>query len=189
LVLKENANNEKDCAHQRSEHYEVDSRTSVHWITPNIAEYNQSGTIAASPKPISHHADHYPSREGSGRHLRHSTTDRMRIDPRNSLLESVPSVPKDFEVRATKIFKSLLPLPQQEEGCRQLCHRWASFPGIIKHVFSWQPGAVESGPAIADGAALFGHGSGRAYHGPSNDFSLTNVCVEAALLPNTLHRR
>ena len=90
---KENANNEKDCAHQRSEHYEVDSRTSVHWITPNIAEYNQSGTIAASPKPISHHADHYPSREGSGRHLRHSTTDRMRIDPRNSLLESVPSVP------------------------------------------------------------------------------------------------
>ena len=29
---------------------------------------------------------------------------------------------------------------------------------------------VESGPAVADGAALFGHGSGRAYHGPSKDF-------------------
>jgi hypothetical protein len=44
-------------------------------------------------KPISDNADHYPSREGSGRHLRDSTTDRMRIDPRNSLLESVPCVP------------------------------------------------------------------------------------------------
>jgi hypothetical protein len=57
-------------------------------------------------KPISHNADHYPSREGSGRQLRHSTTDRMRIDPGNSLLESVPSVPQEFEVRATKIYPS-----------------------------------------------------------------------------------
>ena len=49
---------------------------------------------------------------------------------------------------------------------------------------------VESGPAVADGAALFGHGNGRAYHGPSNDFvPLTNVYVEAASQPNTLHRR
>jgi hypothetical protein len=30
----------------------------------------------------------------------------MRIDPRNSLLESVPSVPQEFEVRATKIYPS-----------------------------------------------------------------------------------
>ena len=57
-------------------------------------------------KPISYNADHYPSRERSGRHLRQSTTDRMRIDPRNSLHESVPSVPQEFEVRATKIYPS-----------------------------------------------------------------------------------
>jgi putative SOS response-associated peptidase YedK len=57
-------------------------------------------------KPISHNADHYPSRERSGRHLRQSTTDRMHIDPRNSLHESVPSVPQEFEVRATKIYPS-----------------------------------------------------------------------------------
>jgi hypothetical protein len=57
-------------------------------------------------KPISHNADHYPSRERSGRHLRQSTTDQMRIDPRNSLHESVPSVPQEFEVRATKIYPS-----------------------------------------------------------------------------------
>jgi hypothetical protein len=30
----------------------------------------------------------------------------MRKDPRNSLLESVPSVPQEFEVRATKIYPS-----------------------------------------------------------------------------------
>jgi hypothetical protein len=57
-------------------------------------------------KPISHHADHYPSREGSGHHLRHSTTDRIRIDPCNSLFESVSGVPQEFEVRATKIYPS-----------------------------------------------------------------------------------
>jgi hypothetical protein len=63
-------------------------------------------TVVGSPNPISHHADRYPSREGSGRHLRHSTTGRMRINPRNSLFESVPSVLQDFEVRATKIYPS-----------------------------------------------------------------------------------
>jgi hypothetical protein len=30
----------------------------------------------------------------------------MRIDPRNSLLESIPSVPQEFEVRASKIYPS-----------------------------------------------------------------------------------
>ena len=43
---------------------------------------------------------------------------------------------------------------------------------------------VESGPAVADGAALFGHGNGRAYHGPSTDFvPLTNDYVDAASQP------
>jgi hypothetical protein len=66
----------------------------------------KSNDAVGSQKPIPHHPDRYPSREGSGRHLRHSTTDRMRIDPRNSLLESIPSVPQEFEVRATKIYPS-----------------------------------------------------------------------------------
>ena len=73
--------------------------------------------------------------------------------------------------RHEDLSKKLLPQPQQEKRCRQLCHRrWASFLGTIKHVFSsnWPANhakEVESGPAVADGAALFGHGS-EGFHGP-----------------------
>jgi hypothetical protein len=81
-----------------------------------------AGDAVGSPEPISHHADHYPSREGSGHHLRHSTTDRMRIDPRNSLPESVPSVPQEFEVRATKIYPS------------RYCHNHSKKSDVVSYV-------------------------------------------------------
>jgi len=90
---------------------------------------NQSRTM-----PITIHPAKAP-----GRDLRHSTTNRMRIDPRNSLHESVPSVPQEFEVRATKIYP------------RSYCHNHSKKSDVVSYVIDDghhfpQPGAVEKRP-------------------------------------------
>jgi hypothetical protein len=68
----------------------------------------------------------------------------MRIDPRNSLFESVPGVPQEFEVRATKIYPS------------RYCHNHSNKGEIVSYVVDWH------------------HFPGTPWHGAKSKFSVTS---------------
>ena len=68
----------------------------------------------------------------------------MRIDPRNSLSESIPSVPQEFEVRATKIYPSCY------------CHNHSKKSDVVSYVI--------------DGH----HFAGTPWHGAKSKFCVTS---------------